>query len=345
MVKEIKIKEISTDTLSCEPLIKRVKNGELLCVVQQGGVGEPMPENRVNVYHSRDNGESWFGGESIYPETGKAVYATELQAHGDEITAYLAVHSGGFLDCKNVVVKSFDNGYTWKETGSAPHFPTHAFMRGAIKTRNNQIVMPYHYFGITQEEYERVMNDKNLPIKNIAHAQAKTCETGVLIREANGEDWKRYTACVIDMTKYGMTWSEPTIAQTKDDQIIMLMRHERTGFLYRSHSTDGGKTWSEFTQTDIPNPTNKVKLIALSKDRIALVHTPNGKLNEEGYGRREPFEMWISCDGMKTWAEKIRLTNFPGEYHYSDGFYEDGHVRLVVEHNRHTVLYFDIEID
>ena len=132
--------------------------------------------------------------------------------------------------------------------------------------------------------------------------------------------------------------------EEKDGKIIMLMRHERTGFLYRSDSIDGGKTWSAFTQTEIPNPTNKPKLIALDKDRIALVHTPNGKLND-GYGRREPFEMWISSDGMQTWEEKIRLTDFPGEYHYPDGFYENGRVHLVVEHNRHTVLYFDIKID
>ena len=31
--------------------------------------------------------------------------------------------------------------------------------------------------------------------------------------------------------------------------------------------------------------------------------------------------------------------------HYPDGFYENGHVYFTIEHNRHTVLFFDVEID
>ena len=62
--------------------------------------------------------------------------------------------------------------------------------------------------------------------------------------------------------------------------------------------------------------------------------------------QRETVEKykWISDDDMKTWGEKIRLTDFPGEYSYTDGFYEDGHLRFVIEHNRHTVLYFDVTL-
>ena len=119
----------------------------------------------------------------------------------------------------------------------------------------------------------------------------------------------------------------------------MLMRKNGTGWLYRCDSADGGKSWGEYYRTDIPNPSNKPRLIPIDNGRIALFHTPNGK-----QGVRSPYEMWISDDDMKSWSEKIRLTDFPGAFSYTDGFYEDGHVHLVIEHNRHTILYFDITL-
>ena len=57
---KITIHQIATHSLSCEPLIERAANGELVCVCQCGGVTEPNIENRVLVYHSKDNGETWF---------------------------------------------------------------------------------------------------------------------------------------------------------------------------------------------------------------------------------------------------------------------------------------------
>lgn len=73
-ITNIGIYEVSTDTLSCEPLVERTANGELICVSQQGGVGEPSPKNREYVFHSKDNGRTWSDRKSIYPEDGQTVY-------------------------------------------------------------------------------------------------------------------------------------------------------------------------------------------------------------------------------------------------------------------------------
>ena len=125
----------------------------------------------------------------------------------------------------------------------------------------------------------------------------------------------------------------------------MLLRHDGSGWLFRCDSNDGGKTWGEVYNTQIPNPSNKPRLINLEDGRIALVHTPNNKdVKEKGYGYRAPYQIWVSDDDMKTWSIKETITDFPGEYHYTDGFYEDGHLLLTVEHNRHTVLFIDYEI-
>lgn len=341
-VKNISIHQIHTNSLSCEPLVKRVANGELLCVCQCDGTREPAPENRVYAFHSKDNGETWSAGENIYPEDGQAVYCTELTVSGDEITAYLTVHSGRFLDWKCYMMKSWDNGYSWRNCGNPPFFPEYTFIRPTLITKDNRTLIPYQTYPVTRQEHDRILaeeTDKAI----FSNTKTPYCESGVLISHDGGKTCEKYTACRMDMSD-GWIWSEPTIAELSDGSIAMLMRKCRSGWLYRCDSRDGGKTWGEYYQTDIPNPSNKPRLIPIDHGRIALLHTPNNIGGTNGWAPRFPLQLWISEDDMKTWKEKITLTDFPGNYSYSDGFYEDGHIRFVIEHNRHTILYFDITL-
>ena len=94
-------------------------------------------------------------------------------------------------------------------------------------------------------------------------------------------------------------------------------------------------------KTDIPNPGNKPKLIMM-ENKIALIHTPNASA---GFENRNPLSLWISSDDMKTWEMRIELTDFPGAYCYCDGLYENEHILFTIEHNRHTIFFFDIELE
>ncbi|MBQ2733332.1 MAG: exo-alpha-sialidase [Clostridia bacterium] len=342
MVKSIKMTQVTSRALSCEPLIKRTENGELLCLCQCGGTHEPAPENRVYVFHSKDEGKTWSSPKSIYPEDGQAVYCTELSGIGNELTAYLTVHNGTFLDWKCFMMKSYDNGYTWKNCGTPPFFPEYTFMRAMLTLKNGNILLPYQTYPVTHEEHERIRLEET---KKFIGTNTKTpyCESGVLISSDGGKTYSKHSAAKIPHTN-GWIWSEPTIAELSDGTVVMLMRNYN-GYLFRCDSTDGGRTWGEYYPTDIPNPRNKPRLIMMDKGRIALLNTPNNTdISGEANGnKRFPYELWITDDDMRTWS-KTQLTDFPGSYSYSDGFFEDGHLRFVVEHNRHTVIYFDVEI-
>lgn len=336
MVEKISIKQIHSEALSCEPLIERCSNGELLCVCQCGGTYEPAPENRVYAFHSKDNGKTWSKKESIYPETGMAVYCTEMSVKGEEITVYLTVHSGRFLDWKCVMMKSFDNGYTWKDFGAPPFFPEYTFIRGTIETHDGKIIIPYQYYPMTKDEHDRILyEEKDKFIGN--NSRLPYCECGVIISSDKGKTYEKYVACRPEIRDYGWVWAEPTVAELSDGRLVMLIRKDKSGWLWKCESNDGGISWGECVQTDIPNPGNKPRLIALDNNRIALLHTPCKTA-------RYPYELWISDDDLKSWKSKIQLTDFPGAYDYSDGFYEDGHIRFVIEHNRHTILYFDVAL-
>lgn len=337
MVKNIRIRQIYTDTLSCEPMIERMPNGELLCLCQCGDIDEPAPGNRVYAFHSLDNGDTWSAKESVWPEDGQAVYCTELSVEGNTVTAYLTVHSGHFLDWKCFMVKSDDNGYTWINAGTPPFFPEYTFIRGTTKVKDGRTLIPYQHYPVTKAEHDRVLRERGKDGYG-AHTNTAYCEAG-LLESKNGKDsWTKHVACRVDMANKDWIWLEPSIAELSDGTIAMLMRQDGTGFLHRCDSKDGGHTWADYYTTDIPNPSCKARLVKLNDGRIALINVPNS-----GHSRF-PLEMWISNDGMNTWSEKIRLTDFPGEYHYPDVCLEGDHLHMVIEHNRHTILYFDITL-
>lgn len=327
-----RIRLIHVDTLSCEPILRRTPNGELLCICQCGDVREPAAGNREYCFRSRDNGETWSEPVSIYPEIGKAVYATEVMVHNGVITVFVTTHSGRFLDWDCVMVKSYDNGYTWEIAGTPPYFDRFTFIRSMIQTKSGRLLLPYQHYPITAEENARVAQS-DLEDKAVWETRAPYVENGVLSSDDNGVTYQKYVSCHMDLQN-GWIWSEPTIAELSDGTIVMLLRWCGSGCLWRTDSRDGGKTWGELVRTDIPNPSNKPKLIPMDRGRIALIHTPS-------VDKRYPLQIWISDDDMRTWSRKEMVTEFPGSYSYADGFYENGHIQFTIEYNRHDILFID----
>lgn len=336
-----KLRLVHRDTLSCETILRRAPNGELFIVSQCGDVSEPAPLNRVYIFHSKDNGQTWSKGQSVYPEDGRAVYATEVTVLGGEITVYLTVHDGGFCRCENVAVKSRDNGYTWD---SPMRFPENfgsgfTFVRGMLALRSGALLLPFQNYQIEKTDDERLSAAK-LPVWN---SEAEFVRNGVFISTDGGRIWQeggsnRYPLKDCSGNKVWQ-WTEPTLAQLSDDSIVMLLRI-RGGYLYRSRSVDGGLTWSDPEKTEIPNPGNKPKLIQDGK-RIILLNTPSSGY---GYQYRTPLAVWVSEDDMQTWKKYV-VTDFAGWLSYPDGIAEGNIVRFAFELNRHDVYYAEAEID
>ena len=77
-----------------------------------------------------------------------------------------------------------------------------------------------------------------------------------------------------------------------DESLHAVFRdNRRGGFLYRSFSTDDGRTWSDPVQTNFPDATSKVSGLRLSDGRYVLVSNPNPK-------KRDPLTLSVSEDGM-----------------------------------------------
>lgn len=328
------IKLVQRELLSCEAIVRRAPNGELVLVAQSGDVTEPAPRNRVYVWHSGDDGASWSRRTLLVPDDGRAVYQTELSVIGEELRVYVTFHDGKFCAHEHAVYASRDSGYRWERVRSLP-LDGFYFVRGLYREGQTHF-LPYQRYGIS----EQLSAELSAQGKYLWNGGLKRVESGVLVSHDGGTTYVRSAteACLPLKDEAGhlkFVWSEPTVARLPDGALVMLLRCDGTGFLFLSRSEDDGKHWSCPRKTEIPNPSNKVKLIPAGDGRLALLHTPNAK---QGMAYRNPLAVWLSGDGLNSWEKKV-LWDFDGWISYPDGFIEDGVLYLSFELNRHDVYF------
>ncbi len=104
------------------------------------------------------------------------------------------------------------------------------------------------------------------------------------------QDWKSYP--VVAESESELKAEEPIWWALPDGNLVSLFRDNgRSGYLYRSFSTDGGRTWTRPVKTDFPDARSKLYGLRLSDGRYALVSNPHPR-------RRDPLTLAISNDGL-----------------------------------------------
>lgn len=339
----MEIKLVHRDTLSVEANVRRVPNGDLILLCTCGGLTEPAIENRTYLFRSYDNGKNWSEPRQLNEEDGRAHYHTETAVIGEKTLVFLSAHNGKFVQWRNYIMESENSGYDWKKR-SLDVLPEYAFVRSMVALSDGTLLFPYHAYPITksQENYG-LAHDSYLFRNDVPYI-----ESGLLTTRDGGCRFDRRVAFRTDMEKMKSLghprwfWPENTVVEAEPGHLIMLLRVDRSGCLWRSESFDYGATWTDICMTDIPNPSNKPQLLKAEDGRIVLLNTPNAAY---GLENRFPLEIWISSDGMKTWEKKIRLSDFPGAYSYANGMIEGNLLYLAFEFNRHDVYFATVDLD
>lgn len=89
-----------------------------------------------------------------------------------------------------------------------------------------------------------------------------------------------------------LTAEEPMWWSLPDGHLMALFRDNRkSGYLYRSFSTDNGRNWSQPVRTNFPDATSKVNGLRLSDGHYVLVSNPKPR-------KRDPMVLSLSDDGM-----------------------------------------------
>lgn len=95
------------------------------------------------------------------------------------------------------------------------------------------------------------------------------------------------------------------------------------GYIVRSESHDGGRTWSEGVPSEFPNPNSAVELIKLKSGALLLVY--NDSMSD-----RTPLVAALSTDGGKTFPRRLTLASGKDSFAYpSAAQAQDGTIHVV----------------
>lgn len=131
------------------------------------------------------------------------------------------------------------------------------------------------------------------------------------------------SAAMMVSTDAGATWSErgacdvPPEARNHDEHMIVEREDGSLWMLVRtlygigeSFSTDGGRTWSALSPTEIPHPVTRFFIRRLASGRLLLVrHDPHDAVVVEGRskGTRSHLTAFLSEDDGRTWPYRLLL--------------------------------------
>jgi len=331
----------SPDALVCDTALRELPDGSFVMTMLGGGDTEPMPENRVFLTRSFDQGETWTPLERLALDLPEDCAKTpcELTVFPDRCVLYVSTHDGTFGDWRSFTVESTDGCRTWSSPEPLPGFlAQRSFIRPTLRSRDGRLIVPWQYYRHTDARPVDLHDGRHF-------STPRDPRNGVMISEDGGESWSIHGDVRLNDDPEYHAWAEPALAELSDGRIAMLIRNDRTGILYRADSLDGGRTWPQFAEpTDIPNPGSKLTLYQNQAGAIALVHNP-----KPVPGQRRPLSLWVSDDDMRTWPHQQVLVpeSLDGPDHpgmglsYPDGFLAaDGKtLHLAFDDNRHRAVY------
>lgn len=128
-----------------------------------------------------------------------------------------------------------------------------------------------------------------------------------------GLTWQAGNPVPLDHETFrGLGVIQPALWESEPGHVHMLLRGT-SGFVCRSDSTDGGRTWSPVVETDLPHPNTGLDLAKLDDGTLALVFTP---VATSEFTVRSPLTLALSTDNGRTWPRRVDLETGPGEFSY-----------------------------
>ena len=193
------------------------------------------------------------------------------------------------------------------------------------------------------------------PVKN----KAIRLKDGTVIAPASKESLRGSWKCFVDISKDdGLSFEhsnfvlrpkknlktvnmiQPTLWENEKG-VHMLVR-TNSGYIYRSDSKDGGKTWCKAYDTAMPNPNSGIDLVMLENGILVLIMNPIS----ENWGDRAPLVLMYSADGGDTFTEFFKCEETTGDHEFSyPAITAAGNtLHITYTHEREGIVYQKIKL-
>jgi len=345
-------------SLAVAATLAEAPNGDILCCWMSGSGGEPEGDNCVLLARSKDGGNRWSEPIEWIPAGEMASAIGALYTTGDKkkivFIGYYMPAEKHYTEEYFFRMESHDSGHTWTEPERQVLRPNNDAVttHSPLELTNGEYLFPAQFF-------EKRPKPLLGPVHRLVHANSE--EEALEIPAGKGEDPYKFGThlhgCSVFISKYEngremrefghidnrpLGLLEPTAVELKDGRVVMLMRAEWGGFLWRAESSDSGRTWTDAWETNIPNPTVKPYLLRLDDGRIALIHNATGRKGE--FGDRDPLSIWISADEMETWSIKEDVIR-GGSLAYPNAIMLNGKLVFAYDRNRREARFVKVEFE
>jgi len=269
--------------------------------------GSKEGEGDVAIWSSRREKGVWSEPVKIADEEGVPHWNPVLLAKKDG-TVLLFYKVGHIISKWYTKVKvSRDSGITWSEPVEL--VPGDRGGRGPVRNKvlvlsNGTWLAPAStengiwkaFADISEDEGKSWTKSNDIFIRGLDYSYSKKVDSDIPVSEQSFK---------------GRGVIQPTLWESRPGNVHMLLRSTE-GYIYRSDSSDWGRTWCEAYPTLLPNNNSGIDVVKLDSGVLVLAYNPVG-IN---WGPRTPIVLSTSFDNGDTWDNQFILDDGPGEFSY-----------------------------
>ena len=271
--------------------ITELANGDLYVAFFSGKGEYEDPSAGIWATRQRRGSRRWSKPEQIARNPFHALGNPVVWTAPDGVAwLFYVTRHGDLWDTSRITGKiSRDNARNWSE-------PFNLTFEAGTMTRSRPVVLADGRYLLPA--YHEVGEDPE--------AVSAECTSFFLIHDPVRRTWTESNRV---RSRLGNIQPAPAIVQ--GDHLVAFCRRggdyegRPDGWMVRTESHDGGRTWSAGEDTDIPNPNAAVDFIGLRNGRHLLVCNPS-------FSERNPLQLAVSDDGGRTFPHRMDLCNEPG---------------------------------
>ncbi len=300
--------EVPTGPYKHPACLTELDNGDLY-LVYYGGEGEYATDTAVFGARKPKGSKAWTTPVAIARDPLRSVGNGVIwQAPDGLVWLFYVVRDGETWSTSRVQLKvSRDRAATWSDASVLSNEPGTMVRNRPIVLSDGHYLLPaYHETG---HDPESVGPDS----------------TGRFFRfDPKARTWTR--AGDISAPRGCI---QPAVVEIEPGRLVAYSRRggdylpETRGYIIRSESKDGGKTWSEGKDSSFPNPNAAVDFLKLKSGTLLLVYN-------DSFVSRTPLTVALSADGDATYPRHRNLAEGRGDFGYPQALQSrDGLIHVV----------------